>query len=214
MRYFLAIYILVIVTFISVFGFRGRTSENPPLRIFPDMDEQMRYKPQAGGDYFADGREDRPPVPGTVAMTPEHLKVYEKVDTFIADTYMESGLQENGDYGDGIPVPVTAELLTLGQEKYDIFCSRCHGYTGDGDGVTKAFGMNATPSYHIDRIREQPDGMIFETITQGRNLMGAYGNKMRAEERWAVVAYVRTLQRAQQGTLADVPEENRKELEQ
>ena len=212
MRYFLAIYILVIAAVISIAGFRGRTSENTPLRIFPDMDEQARYKPQAGGHFFEDGRQDRPAVPGTVAMTPENLLPYEKVDTFIENTYEATGKLDNGEYGNGFPMPLTSPLVNLGQEKYNIFCSRCHGITGDGNGVTKAFGMTATPSYHVDRIREQPEGMIFETITQGRNLMGAYGNKLRAEERWAIIAYLRTLQRAQQGTLEDVPEASRKEL--
>lgn len=212
MRYFLALYVFAIVAVVSVLGFRGQVSERPPLRIFPDMDEQARYKPQAATGFFADGRQDRPAVPGTVAMVPDHWERYAKYDTFNPDTYLTTGKTDAGDYGTGIPVPITHELLDQGQEKYTIFCSNCHGITGDGNGVTKQYGMVATPSYHTDRIREQPDGMIYETIVHGRNLMGPYGSKLRVEERWAIVAYLRALQRSQQGTVEDVPAQYRKEL--
>lgn len=212
MRYFLAIYVFVIVTVVSVLGFRGSTSQKPPLRIFPDMDEQARYKPQAYTDFFADKRQDRPAVPGTVAMIPEHLQVYAKYDTFEADSYLASGKTDDGEYGNGIPLPVDNTFIKLGQEKYTIFCSRCHGETGDGNGITKQYGMAATPSYHTERIRTQPDGMIYETIVHGRNLMGPYGAKLRIRERWAIVAYLRALQRAQMGTVDDVPEQYLKEL--
>lgn len=212
MRYFLAIYVFVIVAVISVFGFRGRTSERPPLRIFPDMDEQARFKPQASTEYFTDGRQDRPEVPGTIAMIPEHMQRYAKYDTYNPDTYYSTGKLDNGEYGTGFPVEVSASLIELGEKKYNMTCVYCHGMTGDGNGVTKNYGMIATPTFHSDRIRDMPEGMIFETITHGRNLMGAYGSKLRVDERWAVIAYLRALQRSQQGKIEDVPQQYRKEL--
>jgi mono/diheme cytochrome c family protein len=103
--------------------------------------------------------------------------------------------------------------MALGHEKFQIFCSSCHGTTGDGNGITKKYGMIATPSYHDDRFRNMPEGEIFNTITHGKNLMGPYGAKLRYNERWAIVAYVRALQRAQTATINDVPQQNRKELD-
>lgn len=205
MRYFLTLFVLAMIALVSVLGLRDGISEKPPLRIFPDMDEQMRYKPQAATDFFADGRQDRPSVPGAIPTAPEHLKDYLVYDTFTPDTYLVTGKLPSGDYGKGFLFPVDRAFLELGREKFNIFCVNCHGLTGDGNGVTKQYGMSATPSYHTDRIRQQPEGMIFETITQGRNLMGPYGNKLRVRERWAVVAYVRALQRARQGSIDEVP---------
>ena len=212
MRYFLAIYVFVIVTAVSILGFRGRNSEKPPLRIFPDMDEQAYYKPQRQTDFFEDGRQDRPPVPNTVATIPDHLSAYAKYDTFTPDRYYATGKTADGEYGEGIPVEVTEKLVHLGQKKYEIHCVSCHATTGDGNGITKAYGMTAVPSYHQERLRKQPEGKIFETITYGRGLMGPYRAKLRVKERWAVIAYVRSLQLARQGSVEDVPEKNRKAL--
>jgi mono/diheme cytochrome c family protein len=96
-----------------------------------------------------------------------------------------------------------------------IYCSPCHGAVGDGNGVTKHYGMGATPSYYDDRLRQMPEGQIFDTITNGKPPaynMNPYADKLVPEDRWAVVAYVRALQRAQHGTVADVPLEHRAEL--
>ena len=206
---------------IGVLGFRGSTSEKPPWRIFPDMDEQARVKPQAYSNFYSDKREDRPAIEGTIAMIPEHLEIYAKYDVFEEDDFLSTGkvgLAGNKKYGDGFPMPVTNELMKLGQEKYQIFCSRCHSMVGDGNGITKKFGMIVTPSYFDPNdprkpsIMDMPNGQIFETITKGKGLMGPYGAVLRYEERWAVIAYVRALQRARTATIDDVPEQYRKEL--
>ena len=108
MRYFLLIYIFVIVAVISILGFRGSTSTEPPLRIFPDMDEQARVKPQAYSKFYVDHREDRPLIKGTVAMIPEHLKAYAQYDTFVEDSYLSTGMVGYGEerkYGTGYPMP-------------------------------------------------------------------------------------------------------------
>ena len=200
MRYFYAVFFFLVVATISVLGPRGSKSTKPPLEIFPDMDRQPRLKPQAESAFFLDRRVDRPPVPGTVAK-----------GTFIADAYRASGRRDGG-FGSGIPVPVTYDLMELGREKYTIFCAVCHGETGDGNGITKSYRMTATPSYHDDRLRQMPEGEIYHTIAWGKNNMGPYGSKLTLEERWAVVAYLRALQRSQNATVDDVPADRRGEL--
>ena len=211
MRYFLLIYIFVIVAVIGALGFRGKVSEKPPWRIFPDMDEQARVKPQSYTDFYSDKRQDRPAIEGTIAMIPDHLKIYAKYDVFVEDDYLGTG-KVNGEYGKGFPMPVTNELMKLGQEKFQIFCSRCHSITGDGNGVTKKFGMVLTPTYFDPRLIDMPEGQLFETISKGKGLMGSYAAVLRLEERWAVIAYVRALQRARTATIDDVPEQYRKVL--
>jgi mono/diheme cytochrome c family protein len=215
MRYFIVIFLFSIVAGIGILGFRGDFSQKPPIEVFPDMDRMARYKPQAGDTdkFWADGRQDRPPVPGTIATIPAHLEIYAKYDTTVEDDYLATGKNQDGSFGKGFPVEVNAEFMALGHEKFQIFCSRCHGTVGDGNGITKKYGMIATPSYHDDRIRNMPEGEIFNTITHGKNLMGPYGAKLRYNERWAIVAYVRALQRAQTATINDVPQQNRKELD-
>ena len=106
-------------------------------------------------------------------------------------------------------------LLERGRDRYAIYCTPCHGLVGDGNGVTKRYGMGATPSYHDDRLRQMAEGEIYNTITNGKqpaNNMPSYADKLIPADRWAVVAYVRALQRAQTGKIADVPADHRSEL--
>ena len=120
--------------------------------------------------------------------------------------------KQGEEWARGFPVPITQELIEHGQKEYAIYCITCHGGTGDGNGVTKFRGMITTPSYHDDRLRDMAEGEIFNTLTNGKGLMGYYKDKMTEEDRWAVIAYVRVLQRAQNATVADVPQANRKDL--
>jgi mono/diheme cytochrome c family protein len=118
-------------------------------------------------------------------------------------------------YGDGIPVEVTAELLDRGQERFNINCAVCHGRTAEGKGVVQQIGAWATvANLQDDRIRQQPDGQIFNTITHGKNTMGSYGPNIAIEDRWAIVAYVRALQKSQHTALADLPAEKQKQLQE
>ena len=111
-------------------------------------------------------------------------------------TYLDTGVI--GDfYGDGIPMEVNAKLLQRGRERYEIFCSVCHDRSGSGNGITKAYGLATVVSLLDDRIKGQPDGQIYATITNGKNTMGAYGPSIAIEDRWAIVAYVRALQKSQ-----------------
>ncbi len=201
MRYAYVILFLLVVSALSILGFRGSTSKQPPLEIFPDMDHQPKYKPQSTSVFFADGRTDRPVPPHTVPR-----------GGLIEDVHLGTGKDSSGDWAVGFPMEVTADLITRGQERFTIFCAPCHGALGDGNGITKQYGMAATPSYHDDRLRDMNEGEIFNTITHGKNLMGRYGDKLSVNDRWAIIAYVRALQRAAQGTIEDVPTENRSEL--
>ena len=214
MRYFIAIFIFLIVALISILGFRGSKSEKPPLEIFPDMDRQAKFHPQAASSLFSDSRADRPVVPGTVPFNLEEEETYpflQPKDSFNENEYYATGKQGEA-FGRGFPVQLTHELMERGRERFDIYCAVCHGETGDGNGITKSYGMVATPSYHSEKFRKMPEGEIFNTITHGKNNMGPYAAKLSVEDRWAVVAYLRALQRARHASVEDVPPEKRGEL--
>src|SRR5262249_49145022 len=120
-------------------------------------------------------------------------------------------------YGDGIPEQLAsrgADLVTRGQQRYNIYCAICHGAAGQGNGVVKSFGLVTIRPLVDDLLRAQPDGQIFNTITHGKNTMGAYGPIIAVEDRWAIVAYVRALQMATGAKLADLPEADQKKLEE
>jgi mono/diheme cytochrome c family protein len=203
MRYAYLVLALVVIGTVSIFGFRGSITTKPPLEVFPDMDRQAKYKPQAESAFFADGRADRPLPAGVVSR-----------GDLRADDHLYLGKAANGSFAAGFPasISIDATLMERGKDRYAIFCLPCHGAIGDGNGITKSYGMGSTPTYHDDRLRKMTEGEIFNTITHGKASMGAYADKLSAEERWAVIAYVRALQRAQTGTINDVPASHKSEL--
>jgi hypothetical protein len=201
MRYVFLVFAFILVAAFSILGFRGSKSSKPPIEIFPDMDHQPKYMPQGESAFFADGRVDRPVPANTVAR-----------EFFSEDDHLALGKDESGEFARGFPMDVTQELLERGIDRYTIFCAVCHGASGDGNGITKEYGMIATPSYIRDDLLKMPEGEIFNTITNGKNTMGRYGDKLTVEDRWAIVAYFKVLQRAQQGTVEDVPADRRSEL--
>lgn len=194
---------------ISIAGFRGMRSTQPPLVVFPDMDIQSKYKPQMASKFFADGRADRPTPAGTV---PRGRGTAADPDFLRADDAHYLGKNADGSFVKGFPIEVSETMIRRGQNRFEIYCAPCHGKNGDGQGITKAYGMVLTPSYHDDRLRQMPEGQIFNTITNGFNTMSPYGDKLSPDERWAVIAYVRALQRAHNAKLDDVPLANRGEL--
>jgi mono/diheme cytochrome c family protein len=202
MRYAYLVLALVIVGTVSIFGFRGSISTKPPLEVFPDMDRQAKYKPQAESPFFADGRADRPLPAGVVSR-----------GDLRADDHLHLG-KANGSWATGFPasVAIDAKLLERGKDRYSIYCLPCHGTIGDGNGITKSYGMGATPTYHDDRLRKMSEGEIYNTIIHGKGNMLSYADKLSPEDRWAVIAYVRALQRAQTGTINDVPASHNSEL--
>ena len=200
MRHVYLITLFVCVLVVSVLGFRGTRFTSPPLDIFPEwafpsMEHQPKLRPQSESRFFADGRADRTPPPRTVAR-----------GMLREDDHLHRGKDASGGFAPGMPAGLTfdAAFMERGRDRYQIFCAPCHGALGDGNGITKRYGMGATPTYHDPRLRTMPEGEIYNTITNGKNTMLPYADKLSPEDRWAVVAYVRALQRAQQGTAADV----------
>ncbi len=206
---YFATFFLAVLT-VSVLGFRGTRSTRPPIELFPDMDHQAHLKPQAGSTFFDDGRADRPIPPGTVAASAP-------LDD---DDGLYHGMDADGTPLKAFPATVTvdAKLLARGQNRFTIYCAPCHGALGDGQGITKQYGMTTTPSYFDPRRVKLTVGELFGTITngspktpEGKQNMLPYADKLSVEDRWAVVAYVRALQRTQVGTLNDVTDAAQKE---
>jgi mono/diheme cytochrome c family protein len=165
------------------------------------MNDEPRYKPLAASDFFTDRQSARPEVPGTIPRGPLHF-----------DKAFYTG-QSNGLPIETFPIPVTHALLVRGQERFDIFCSPCHGRVGNGDGMVVERGFAPPPSYHIDRLRAAPVGRFFDVMTNGLGAMPAYASRVPPSDRWAIAAYIRALQLSQLASLADVPDDERRRLE-
>jgi mono/diheme cytochrome c family protein len=215
MRIFLAIYVFVIVAAVSVLGLRGSRSTKPPIEVFPDMDRQARYKPQAENEFFADGRNDRPVPASTVArgnfFNQAEVFSADFEDVRLGDTVFNQGKNADGSLVKRLPLEVTHELMAHGKVKFDIFCASCHGAAGDGNGVTKPYGVLAA-NFHDDRLRAVEDGHIFDVITNGKGLMYPLNDRITPEERWAIVLYVRALQQSQNADAKDLSAAKRTEL--
>ena len=167
-----------------------------------DMHDQPRYKPLAASSFFADGRSARDPVPGTVARG--HLD---------DDDAFHTG-RENGELLAKNPLPLTREVMERGHERFNIYCSPCHGVLGDGRGMVVRRGFQQPNSYHTERLREAPDGHFFDAISHGFGAMPSYAARIPVRDRWAIIWYVRALQLSRQGTLDDAPPAERTRLEQ
>lgn len=207
MRHVYLITFFVCVLLVSILGFRGTAFTKPPIDVFPEwafpsMEVQPKPRPQSQSKFFADGRSDRVPPANTVAR-----------GMLRTDSHRFAGKAGGDAFAPGFPEGITVDLKLLerGRDRFTIYCSVCHGGVGDGNGITKRYGMGATPSFHDDRLRNLPDGEIFHVISNGRNTMLPYADKLSPDDRWAVVAYVRALQRAQQGTPADVADATAKQ---
>ena len=166
-----------------------------------DMHDQPKYKPFRQSDFFADQRSARPLVPGTVAR-----------GSLREDAVYFTG-KVGSDFVAEIPVKVTPALLARGQERFQIFCSPCHGRTGRGDGMVVRRGFKAPVSYHTDRLRTIPIGYFYDVMTNGFGAMADYAAQVAPADRWAIAAYIRTLQYSQYAPAAEVPDEKRAELE-
>jgi mono/diheme cytochrome c family protein len=196
--------ILVALSWIPVaLALRARTVKKtePRYHIIPDMDNQPKVKAQSRFALFADRRGMRPPVEGTVAR-----------GSLATETVVSHGRSDDGAWIEAVPVEVSLAVLERGRERYDIFCSPCHGLSGYGDGMVSRRADQLqegtwTPptSFHTELIRERPDGHLFNTISNGIRNMPAYGSQIPVGDRWAIVTYVRALQRSQNATIDDVP---------
>jgi mono/diheme cytochrome c family protein len=205
MRYLVLLGILVVVAVVAVAGKRGSMSRRPPIEIFPDMDRQPKLRPQAANAFFPNGLSSQPLVSGTVARS-EPIEVGgTKVFPFEDHPVNTGKLPGTTNFVANSPLPVTAQLLARGQQRYQINCLPCHGGVGDGKGITSKLGMVGAADLHQLRLVQMGDGEIFNTITHGKNLMGGYGANIDVPDRWAIVAYVRALQRARLAVIEDVP---------
>ncbi len=220
LRAFLLISLLLTIAGIAVLGFRGEKTTNEPWEIFPDMVRQMKVRAQAPLGFFADGRGPRMPINGTVPIgyempRPAGAGAPPETDSIgfsVGTDYIATGKMGNN-WGTGIPVPVTPQLLQRGRERFNITCAMCHGATAAGNGITKSYGLATVVTLQDDRIRKMSDGEIFNTITNGKNTMMAYGPNIPVRDRWAIIAYLRALQRSQNASVADVPPEHRADLD-
>lgn len=159
-----------------------------------DMHDQPKYKALAASNFFEDHRASRPLVEDTVAR-----------GNLREDTVLYTG--KSGDqFVKDFPLPVTAELLARGQNRFNIYCTPCHGRAGDGKGMVVSRGAKQPPSYHIDRLRESPHGYFYDVITNGFGAMYDYSAQIQdPKDRWAIVAYIRVLQRSRYSPESDVP---------
>ena len=166
-----------------------------------DMHDQPKLEPYESSEFFTDGRASRPLVPGTVAR-----------GRLCEDEHLHRGTVD-GAPAETFPFEVTRAVLERGRERYGIHCAPCHGAAGDGDGMVVRRGMTRPPSYHLARLREAPPGYFFDVITNGFGAMYDLSDRITAEDRWAIAAYVRVLQAAQNARLEDVPAGDRAALE-
>ena len=165
-----------------------------------DMHDQPKYKTYAASDFFSDRRSARPLIQGTVARGQLRL-----------DRHLYEGRVGNA-LATTLPMPLTRQLLTRGQDRFNIYCSPCHGRVGNGEGMVVQRGFKRPPSYHEDRLRAQPAGYFFDVITNGFGLMPSYASRIPVEDRWAIVAYIRALKLSQNAKVDDVPSDKRQEL--
>lgn len=168
-----------------------------------DMWRQPKHEPLDASEFFADGQASRPLLPGTIAR--DHLR---------EDGAFFTG-SENGKWIDKMPVEVTKELVKRGQERYDIYCSPCHGRTGDGKGMIALRGFQLkrpVGNYHTDRLRNMPVGHFYDVITNGYGAMYSYASRVEPQDRWAIVAYIKALQLSQNATVEDADTDGKAKL--
>src|ERR1700722_6146211 len=159
-----------------------------------DMHIQPKYLPYQETPFFADGRHERPVVPGTVARG--HLRL---------DELLYTG-KEDGEVADKFPFPITRADIERGRQRYNIYCTPCHDYTGNGAGMIVQRGFPPPPSFHIQRLREAPAGHFYEVITNGYGVMYSYAARVEPADRWRIAAYIRALQMSEHAAVSDAPD--------
>ena len=166
-----------------------------------DMHLQPKYNPEVPSDFFSDGRSVRQPVTGTVARG--QLRTDELLYTGKSD----------GNVADMFPFAIGPGELSRGRDRFNIYCTPCHGYAGYGDGMIVQRGFPAPPSFHIDRLRQAPVGHFFDVMTNGFGLMYSYASRVSPEDRWYIAAYIRALQRSQHAPMTDLTPAQAQSLE-
>jgi len=159
-----------------------------------DMHDQPKLQPLERSDFFSDGRASRPPVDGAVAR-----------GELRDDTHLYTGFVD-GELAEAFPFAVTREVVDRGHQRFDIFCSPCHGRIGDGQGTVVQRGFQRPPSYHIERLRQAPVGHFYNVIANGKGRMYSFNDRIQPNDRWAIVAYIRALQVSQNVSVDDLPD--------
>jgi mono/diheme cytochrome c family protein len=229
-RYFLFLLALITILVLSIAGLRDYSllphkTKRPPIEIFPDMVRQDKVKAQAPSDFYADGRGARAQVAGTIPVgyaAPQSCPQGTAGSATMDSPYNVVLFSDKVDYGNtgkvgtnwgtGLPFNATMATLERGRERYQIQCAVCHGATGGGNGIATKYGLVGVASFNQQRIREMSDGEIYNTIVNGKNTMLGYGSVIQVADRWAIVAYIRALQRSQNATINDVPSGERAAL--
>ena len=221
MRYIISILLISLAVGVALFGMlglQGRMSHKPPVEIysdryFPGMDRQPKLRPQEPENFMPNGVSSQLPPAGTVARS-------QPVETASGPVYRFEDSPVNTGRATGTtnfvelnPLTVDLALIERGHGRFDIYCAPCHGKVGDGNGITKRIGaMPAVANLHDKRIVELTDGEIFNTVTYGKGLMGAAGPLIPASDRWAVIAYLRTLQLSWLGSTNELTAEQQASL--
>lgn len=187
------LHLLTVTVAVILIGCQGMPSEKPPIHPNQNMDNQEKFLAQSKNPFFEDNRSDRLPVEGTVAR-----------GGLAIDVAFHQGLNERGEYVDRIPSAVTREMVQRGKIRYDIYCQPCHGGTGAGDGIIIGYGYVPPPSFYEERIIDMPDGELYSSIYNGVRSMPSYRHQIPVDDRWAIVAYIRALQRSQNATQEDL----------
>ena len=199
---------LVLVCVVLIAGCRGMESSKPPIHLNPNMDNQEKFIGQEENTFFENKMSMRQPVAGTVAR-----------GFLREDAGFYYGRDNNGAFIAESPVPLTRELLDRGEERYNIYCAVCHGESGDGRGIIMVgnggdgYGYVPATSYHDDRLRNETDGYMYDVIANGVRNMPGYAQQIAVADRWAIVAYIRALQRSQNASEGDVPQSELTQLQ-
>jgi mono/diheme cytochrome c family protein len=167
-----------------------------------DMHDQPKYPPLRPSEFFGDGRSERPLIADTVARG--HLD----------DTPLYTGKTPDGKDLDAFPFPITKDDIVRGQQRFNVYCSPCHGRAGNGEGMIVQRGYRHPPTYHQDRLRQAPPGHFFDVMTNGFGAMPDYAAQIQPRDRWCIIAYIRALQLSQAATINDVPAELRAQIGQ
>ena len=189
---------IVVLALFMAMGCEGTTDIE---RLRQEMYNQSRFEPLEKNTFFADHRASRPWIKGTVARG--HLRT---------DAHLYTGMID-GNPAETFPFPITRDVILRGRERYNIYCSPCHGYEGDGRGMVVRRGMKQPPSYHIERLQNETPGYYFDVMTNGFGAMYSYASRIKPRDRWAIIAYIQALQLSQNATLDDVPADVRQRLE-
>ena len=197
----------------AALGCRGGISEDPPIHLISDMQNQAHRRPQSNSEVFADHRAMRPIDQHAVAWGHSH-----KEDALLKeDDAFYRGVGVDGLPVARVPFKVSAETVARGQDRVNIFCVPCHDKAGSGNGIVMQRSSGAfagIPAFWIDRLRDAPDGELFQTISHGKGRMPAYAAQIPEEDRWAIVTWLRVLQQAGSASISDVPDAERSKIKE